>query len=57
MFLEQFGAANWYPILEKLETKYKVNKEVVACITYADTTVGKYMKTPNNPGNVGNNDR
>ena len=39
------------------EKKWKVKKEVALCIAWADSWLGKYLKTKNNIGNVGNNDR
>lgn len=43
----------WY----EAEKKYKVKKEVALCIAWADSWLGRYLKTKNNIGNVGNNDR
>lgn len=43
----------WYDA----ERKYKIKKEVALCIAWADTGLGKQMKSTNNIGNVGNNDR
>jgi hypothetical protein len=39
------------------ESKYKIKKEVPLCIAWADSGLGKYLKTKNNFGNVWNNDR
>lgn len=36
---------------------HKIKPEVIICIAYADSSLGKYLKTKNNIGNVGNNDR
>jgi len=39
------------------EKKWKIKKEVALCIAWADSWLGRYLKTPNNIWNVGNNDR
>lgn len=36
---------------------YGIPEELLACISYADTTLGKYTKSTNNIMNYGNNDR
>lgn len=38
-------------------SKYKVDADFVVCVTWADSQSGKMLTTPNNFGNVGNNDR
>ena len=35
---------------------YRVYPETFLCIMYADSSIGKYLKTANNPGNVFNVD-
>ena len=34
-----------------------IDKDVVICIAFAESTLGRYLSTSNNIGNVGNNDR
>ncbi len=34
-----------------------IDKDVVICIAFAESTLGHYLSTSNNIGNVGNNDR
>ncbi len=34
-----------------------IDKDMVICIAFAESTLGKYLSTSNNIGNVGNNDR
>ena len=34
-----------------------IDKDVVICIAFAESTLGRYLTTSNNIGNVGNNDR
>lgn len=45
----------WY--WDELEAKYKINKEVVLCIAWADSSLWRALKTKYNYWNVGNNDR
>jgi len=37
--------------------KYKIDADFAVCVTWADSQSGKMLTTPNNWGNVGNNDR
>jgi len=49
-----------YRIREQIKwyaTEQKIKPRIVFAIAWADTGCGKNMKTTNNPGNVGNNDR
>ncbi len=34
-----------------------IDKDVAICIAFAESTLGHYLSTSNNIGNVGNNDR
>ena len=36
---------------------HDIKPEVLVCITYADTSIGRFLKSKNNIGNVWNNDR
>ena len=55
----EISLAHWIPIeyWYNSEKKWKVKKEVWLCIAWADSWLGKYLKTKNNIGNVWNNDR
>lgn len=44
------------PFLEYEQT-YKIKKEAIVCIAWADSGLGKKLKSKNNIWNVGNNDR
>jgi hypothetical protein len=56
---EEISKAHWIPLeyWYNSEKKWKVKKEVWLCIARADSWLWKYLKTKNNIGNVGNNDR
>ena len=45
------------PTWIKLGEKYKVDYTLPICIAWADSHLGKALKSTNNIGNVGNNDR
>ena len=34
-----------------------IDRDMVICVAFAESTLGRYLSTPNNIGNVGNNDR
>ena len=36
---------------------YLIKPEMFVCIMYADSSLGRFLKTKHNYGNVGNNDR
>ena len=44
-------------IFKKVGEHYKVKPEVLVAIAMADSSLGQALKTKNNIGNVGNNDR
>lgn len=46
-----------YEVRQVVARIYRVYPEALICIAYADTSLGNFLKTPNNIGNVGNNDR
>jgi len=56
-FLTAYWQAHWYQPLTKIQETTRVDKYLITCITYADSSVGTNLTTPNNPGNVGNNER
>lgn len=49
----------WLPIepFNEFEKKYKIKKELIICIAWADSHLWRRLKSKNNIGNVGNNDR
>ena len=51
--------AFWLPIepFYEYEEKYKIKKEAIVCIAWADSHLWKMLKSTNNIGNVWNNDR
>lgn len=55
----EISEAHWiaFDYWHEAEATYKIKKEVALCIARADSGLGKYLKTKNNIGNVGNNDR
>lgn len=44
-------------IFRQVGQKHKVKPEVLVCIAQADSSLGRALKSTNNIGNVGNNDR
>jgi hypothetical protein len=55
--LSHYDRAPEYEVRKVVARIYQVYPEVLICIAYADTSLGNFLKTPNNVGNVGNNDR
>ena len=45
------------PAIRTIARIYDVYPEVIVCIAYADSSIGRFLKTTHNYGNVGNNDR
>lgn len=45
------------PAIKTIARIHNVYPEVLICISYADSSLGKFLKTKHNYGNVGNNDR
>lgn len=57
--LNQYGfdwEDTWY-VLRTIGRIYRVYPETIVCIAYADSSLGRFLKTEHNYGNVGNNDR
>lgn len=50
------GQGEWQAI-KTISRIHKVYPEVLVCVMYADTSIGKFLKTAHNYGNVWNNDR
>jgi hypothetical protein len=46
-----------YPAIQTIARIHSIKPEAIICIAYADSSLWKYLKTANNFGNVGNNDR
>ena len=45
------------PAIRTIARIHRIYPEAIICIAYADSSLWKYSKTKNNPGNVWNNDR
>jgi len=56
---EEVLESHWLPKQHFIdfEQKYKIKKEAIVCIAWADSGLWKMLKSKNNIGNVGNNDR
>ena len=54
--LSHYDRAPEYEVRKVVARIYQVYPEVLICIAYADTSLGNFLKTPNNLGNVGNTD-
>ena len=55
--LAHYDNAPEYEVRQVVARIYRVYPEALICIAYADTSLGNFLKTANNIGNVGNNDR
>jgi len=47
-----FDAEEVYPVIRTIGRIYNVYPEALICIAYADSSLGKYLKTEHNYGNV-----
>ncbi|MEI7558783.1 MAG: hypothetical protein WCJ45_08650 [bacterium] len=58
-FLNRYGVGIYRHIAfrEEVVKDTKIDKDVSICIAFAESTLGRYLSTANNIGNVGNNDR
>lgn len=58
-FLETYGVGIYrqVPFWEDVARGTNIDRDVVICIAFAESTLGRYLSTPGNIGNVGNNDR
>lgn len=57
--LNQYGfdwEDTWY-VLRTIGRIHRIYPETIVCIAYADSSLGRFLKTEHNYGNVGNNDR
>ena len=55
--LSYYNLWNSYNVWTKVAKKYNLKPEILVCIAWADTDLWKQLKSRNNIGNVGNNDR
>lgn len=55
--LSHYDKAPEYEVRKVVGRIHRVYPEVLICIAYADSSLGNFLKTKNNIGNVGNNDR
>lgn len=58
-FLEAYGVGIYkqVPFREDAVKWTNIDRDVVICIAFAESTLGRYLSTAGNVGNVGNNDR
>ncbi len=56
-FLWLFDLKDTFPIWKKASNTYKIDYTLPVCIAFADSHLWQRMKSKNNIGNVGNNDR
>jgi len=58
-FLSRYGVGIYREVAfrEDAAKGTNIDKDVMICIAFAESTLGKYLATSNNIGNVGNNDR
>lgn len=58
-FLTKYGVGVYKQVTfwEDVVKGTNIDKDVVICIAFAESTLGHYLSTSNNIGNVGNNDR
>jgi len=58
-FDERFGLTKHYgwELFKKVGDRYHIKPEFLVCVAKADSSLGRWLKTDNNIGNVGNNDR
>lgn len=52
-----FSGEEEWTIIKKIAREHHIQPELFVCIMYADSSLGKFLKTTHNYGNVGNNDR
>lgn len=55
--LSHYDNAPAYEVRQVIARVYRVYPEILIAIAYADSSLGNFLKTPNNIGNVNNNDR
>ncbi len=58
-FLSRYGVGIYRNLVfrDDVVKGTNIDRDVVICIAFAESTLGRYLTTPNNIGNVGNNDR
>ncbi|MFA7718009.1 MAG: peptidoglycan DD-metalloendopeptidase family protein [Candidatus Absconditabacterales bacterium] len=58
-FLSRYGVGIYkeVPFWEDVVKGTNIDRDVVICIAFAESTLGRYLSTAGNIGNVGNNDR
>lgn len=58
-FLSRYGMGTYRQVAfrEDVVKGTNIDKDMVICIAFAESTLGRYLSTSNNIGNVGNNDR
>ena len=58
-FLSRYGVGTYRNIVfrESVIKDTNIDIDMVICVAFAESTLGRYLSTANNIGNVGNNDR
>jgi hypothetical protein len=58
-FLTRYGVGIYKQVAfrEDVVKETNIDKDMVICIAFAESTLGRYLSTNANIGNVGNNDR
>ena len=58
-FLMKYGVGIYKQVVfrEDVVQGTNIDKDMVICVAFAESTLGRYLSTSNNIGNVGNNDR
>ncbi len=58
-FLTRYGVGTYKHLAfrEDVIKGTNIDKDMVICVAFAESTLGRYLSTSNNIGNVGNNDR
>lgn len=58
-FLNSYGVGVYreLPFWDSVVIGTNIDRDMVICVAFAESTLGQYLATNNNIGNVGNNDR
>jgi hypothetical protein len=59
MFLNTYGVGVYRTLTfwDNAVIDTNIDRDMVICVAFAESTLGRYLSTSNNIGNVGNNDR
>ena len=58
-FISSYGVGIYreLPFWDSAVAGTNIDRDMVICVAFAESTLGQYLSTDNNIGNVGNNDR